>query len=90
MGAMFGTVLCRHLLNNIPPVFFLTLPQTSIPALDSANLQKVYSLGYAFAYNMIFEWLGLFPLIVAVLVIGEWILWKFLRKAVVNPVEKKG
>ena len=39
---------------------------------------------------MIFEWLGLFPLVVAVLVIGEWILWKFLRKAVVNPVEKKG
>ena len=90
MGAMFGTVLCRHLLNNIPPVFFLALPQTSIPAIDSANLQKVSSLGYAFAYNMIFEWLGLFPLVVAVLVIGEWILWKFLRKAVVNPVEKKG
>ncbi|MDA8150719.1 MAG: MFS transporter [Nitrospiraceae bacterium] len=71
LGGMFGTVLCRHLLNNIPPVFFLALPQTSPPAVSSVDLQKIASLAYAFGYNMIFEWLGLFPLAAVCLVLAD-------------------
>ena len=86
LGGMFGTVLSRHLLNNIPPVYFIAFPQTSTPAGAPVDLQKVASLAYAFGYNMIFEWLGFFPLAAAILVVGEWSFRKFSWKTPANPV----
>ena len=90
LGAMFGTALCRHLLNNIPPVYFIAFPQTSTPAGAPVDLQKVASLENAFGYNMIFEWLGFFPLAAAVLIFGEWFFQKYPRKISENPAEGRG
>ena len=87
LGGMFGTALCRHLLNNIPPVYFIAFPQTSMQAASSVDLQKAASLAYAFGYNMIFEWLGLFSLAAAVLVVGEWSFRKIPWKTPANPVD---
>ena len=87
LGGMFGTALCRHLLNNIPPVYFIAFPQTSMQTASSVDLQKAASLAYAFGYNMIFEWLGLFPLAAAVLVVGEWSFRKIPWKTPANPVD---
>ena len=87
LGGMFGTALCRHLLNNIPPVYFIAFPQTSMQTASSVDLQKAASLAYAFGYNMIFEWLGLFSLAAAVLVVGEWSFRKIPWKTPANPVD---
>ncbi len=89
LGGMFGTMICRHWLNNIPPVFFLALSQTSFAARSPVNLRKIASLGYAFGYNMIFEWLGIISLLTSVLVIGEWIISNIPGKSLsLSPLEK--
>lgn len=77
LGGMFGTILCRHLLNNIPPVFLLSLAQSLRPPLSNAELQNVASRAYAFGYNMIFEWMGLIPLAAGIAVLAGWF-FKFL------------
>ncbi|MCL5284287.1 MAG: MFS transporter [Nitrospirae bacterium] len=85
LGGMFGTVLCRHLLNSIPPVFYLALPQTSAPPVPAVNLQKVASLAYAFGYNMIFGWMGIFSLGAVALLVAEWLfgtIWRELSPKV--------
>ena len=87
IGGMFGTVMSRHLLNNIPPVFFLALSQSSISFRSPINLQKAVSLEYAFGYNIIFEWVGLLPLIAGVLVIVDGLIWT-LRQGTIFSMKK--
>ena len=80
LGGMFGTMLCRHLLNNIPPVFFLSLSQTSSPPPVNVDLQNIASLAYAFGYNMIFEWMGFLPAVGIVVLAGWYFSDFFLSK----------
>ena len=59
LGGAWGTMLSRHLVHHIRPVFRLDLPQTSSPAPPLSSLHLLHQLAGEFTSNMIFLDLGL-------------------------------
>ena len=70
LGGAWGTMLSRHLVHHIRPVFRLDLPQTSSPAPPLSSLHLLQQIAGEYTANMIFLDLGLLGLLGCVAVLA--------------------
>ncbi len=63
LGGAWGTMLSRHLVHHIQPVFFQDLPQTSTHPSFRSSLPFLHRIAGEFTANMIFLDLGLIGLL---------------------------
>ena len=63
LGGAWGTMLSRHLVHHLQPVFRLDLPQTSFPPPPHSSLHLLRQIAGEFTSNMIFLDLGLIGLL---------------------------
>jgi DHA2 family multidrug resistance protein len=82
LGGAWGTMICRHLILHVSPVFYQALSQTSAPRPGLASGGLFVRLAQAFTYNVLFFGLGLAGLAAVLLTV---VLALFVRKPLGSP-----